>query len=82
MYLFRRLTSKGMVTKDPVGVQYRERVAKRIREALKGQGVTKHITPKVFGRNGVNSRLGASKAVTQLEHSNSVSVKASVTEHY
>ena len=79
-YLFRRLTNKGIVTKDPVGVLCRERVAKRIREILKGQGVMKHITLKGFRRNAINSRLGASKAVTQLEHSNYVGVKASVRE--
>ena len=81
-YLFRRLTNKGTVTKDPVGVQYGERVAKRIREILKGQGVMKHITPKGFGRNAVNSRIGASKAVAQLEHGKYVGVQASVTERY
>ena len=81
-YVFTRLTNKGTVTKDPVGVQYGERLAKRIREILKGEGVMKHITPKGFGRNAVNSRLGAIKGVMQLEHSNYVGVKASVTEHY
>ena len=81
-YLLRRLTNKGTVTRDLVGVQYGERLAKRICEILKGEGVMKHITPKGFGRNAVNSRIGASKAVAQLEHSNYVGVKASVTERY
>ena len=42
----------------------------------------KHITPKAFARNAVDSKPGASKAVTQLEDTNYVVVNARVTERY
>ena len=41
----------------------------------------KHVTPKGFGSNALVSTIHANE-VTQLEHSNYVGAKASMTERY